>query len=215
MEHATPDTFVLATGKSSTVREFVEMAFRAIGTELSWRGSGVDEEGVCKKTGKLRVKVNPAFFRPAEVDYLIGDASRAKADARLGSDARRSRSFARSWSRPTSGETRLASRSERVLLTGSGGFTGRPLAARLRQDGHEVFGLTRTARGKRRSPRRSLRHGLGSSRPSPKCARPSSFISPASRRRSTETSANSIRSMSPGPRTCSTPWPSSPSRRSA
>jgi GDPmannose 4,6-dehydratase len=78
MNHATPETLVLATGKSSTVREFVDLAFRAVGTELSWRGSGVDEEGVCTRTGKLRVKVNPAYFRPAEVDYLIGDASRAK-----------------------------------------------------------------------------------------------------------------------------------------
>jgi GDPmannose 4,6-dehydratase len=80
MNHAKPETFVLATGKSSTVREFVELAFRAIGTELSWRGRGVDEEGICTSTGKLRVKVNPAYFRPAEVEYLIGDASRAKAE---------------------------------------------------------------------------------------------------------------------------------------
>lgn len=86
MQHAKPESFVLATGKSSTVREFVELAFHAVGTELSWRGSGVDEEGLCTKTGKLRVKVNPAYFRPAEVDCLIGDASRAKAE--LGWEAR-------------------------------------------------------------------------------------------------------------------------------
>jgi GDPmannose 4,6-dehydratase len=79
VDHVTPETFVLATGKSSTVREFTEMAFQAVGVELSWRGKGVDEEGICAKTGKLRVKVNPNFFRPAEVDYLIGDASLAKA----------------------------------------------------------------------------------------------------------------------------------------
>jgi len=78
IEHATPETFVLSTGKSSTVREFAEMAFRSVGIELSWRGTGSEEEGVCKKTGKLRVKVNPAYFRPAEVDHLIGDSSRAK-----------------------------------------------------------------------------------------------------------------------------------------
>jgi GDPmannose 4,6-dehydratase len=54
------------------------MAFAAIGVELQWRGRGVDEEGLCRKTGKVRVKVNPAFFRPAEVDTLIGDASRAQ-----------------------------------------------------------------------------------------------------------------------------------------
>jgi GDPmannose 4,6-dehydratase len=69
---------VLATGRNASVRDFVEMAFAAVGVELQWRGRGVDEEGVCRKTGKVRVKVNPAFFRPAEVDALIGDASRAQ-----------------------------------------------------------------------------------------------------------------------------------------
>jgi len=55
------------------------MAFRCAGIELAWRGKGVEEEGICKKTGKLRVKVNPDFFRPAEVDHLVGDSSHAKA----------------------------------------------------------------------------------------------------------------------------------------
>ena len=77
MEYHEPETFVLATGRSASVRDFVEMAFAAVGVELQWRGRGVDEEGVCRKTGTVRVKVNPAFFRPAEVDALIGDASRA------------------------------------------------------------------------------------------------------------------------------------------
>jgi len=88
VDHATPETFVLATGRSSTVREFAEMAFRSVGVELFWRGTGVEEEGVCKQTGKLRVKVNPAYFRPAEVDHLIGDSTRAK--AALGWEARTS-----------------------------------------------------------------------------------------------------------------------------
>lgn len=78
MNHRTPETFVLATGRNASVREFAEMAFAAVGTEIYWRGQGVDEEGVCKKTGKIRVKVNPAFFRPAEVDDLIGDSTRAQ-----------------------------------------------------------------------------------------------------------------------------------------
>jgi GDPmannose 4,6-dehydratase len=80
MGHHVPATIVLATGRSSTVREFVEMAFRTVGVELGWQGTGVDEEGICKTSGKLRVKVNAAHFRPAEVDALIGDASRAKAE---------------------------------------------------------------------------------------------------------------------------------------
>ena len=79
MDYQEPETFVLATGRNASVRDFVEMAFAAVGVELRWRGRGVDEEGVCRKTGKVRVKVNPAFFRPAEVDALIGDASRANA----------------------------------------------------------------------------------------------------------------------------------------
>jgi GDPmannose 4,6-dehydratase len=78
MDYHAPETFVLATGRNASVRDFVEMAFAAVGVELQWRGRGVDEEGVCRKTGKVRVKVNPAFFRPAEVDALIGDASRAQ-----------------------------------------------------------------------------------------------------------------------------------------
>ena len=77
MNHSEPETFVLATGKNLSVREFAEMAFAAVGIELTWRGYGVEEEGICKKTDKVRVKVNPIYFRPAEVDALVGDASRA------------------------------------------------------------------------------------------------------------------------------------------
>ncbi len=78
MNYSEAETFVLSTGKNVSVREFAEMAFAAVGIELAWRGQGVEEEGVCKKTGKVRVKVNPVFFRPAEVDALIGDSSRAE-----------------------------------------------------------------------------------------------------------------------------------------
>ncbi|MEN9358851.1 MAG: GDP-mannose 4,6-dehydratase [Verrucomicrobiota bacterium] len=72
-----PDSFVLATGRAETVRDFVTMAFRAVGIELSWQGNGVDEVGVDGK-GKVRVRVNPQFFRPAEVDLLLGDATKAE-----------------------------------------------------------------------------------------------------------------------------------------
>jgi GDPmannose 4,6-dehydratase len=77
MDHSVPDTFVLATGKSASVRDFVKMAFDAIGVKLWWRGHGVDEVGVCEKTNKVYVKINPDFFRPSEVDFLLGDAERA------------------------------------------------------------------------------------------------------------------------------------------
>jgi GDPmannose 4,6-dehydratase len=72
------DTYVRATGRTESVRDFVVLAFRAAGIELAWRGSGLDETGVDSATGSLRVRVNPAFYRPAEVEVLTGDASKAK-----------------------------------------------------------------------------------------------------------------------------------------
>jgi len=72
------DDFVLATGKTTTVREFAEMAFRKIDIEIEWSGEGVDEKGMNRKTGDILVSISPAFFRPAEVDVLIGDYSKAK-----------------------------------------------------------------------------------------------------------------------------------------
>ena len=77
LQHAEPDTFVLATGKMQSVRRFVELAFAAAGIVLEWRGTGVDEVGVA--AGKTRVRVNPAFYRPAEVDRLLGNPAKAKA----------------------------------------------------------------------------------------------------------------------------------------
>lgn len=73
-----PDDFVLATGETHTVREFVEAAFAEVDIQIEWRGTGVDEKGYCAKTGKLLVDVNPKFFRPAEVDLLLGDPSKAQ-----------------------------------------------------------------------------------------------------------------------------------------
>lgn len=73
-----PDTFVLATNRTETVRDFVIMAFKAVDMEITWSGSEDTEEGRCAKTGKLLVKVNPRFYRPAEVDLLIGNPQKAK-----------------------------------------------------------------------------------------------------------------------------------------
>ena len=72
------DDYVLATGVTTTVRQFVEWAFADAGTTLEWRGSGVDEQGFCAKTGALRVAVDPRYFRPTEVELLIGDATKAR-----------------------------------------------------------------------------------------------------------------------------------------
>ena len=74
-----PDTYILATGKTTTVRDFVSSAFGITGMELAWSGSGVNEVGKDKKTGVVRVRVNPDYYRPAEVDLLLGDPSKAGA----------------------------------------------------------------------------------------------------------------------------------------
>ncbi len=82
LQQETPDDYVIATNETRTVREFVEIAFRTAGIEVVWEGEGVDEIGKDKATGKVIVKVNPKFFRPAEVDVLLGNP--AKAEAALG-----------------------------------------------------------------------------------------------------------------------------------
>lgn len=79
LQHDEPDTFVLATGRMESVRHFVELAFVAAGIRIEWRGKGVDETGVDARTGVVRVRINPAFYRPAEVEELLGNAERARA----------------------------------------------------------------------------------------------------------------------------------------
>ena len=73
-----PDDYVLATGETHSVREFVELAFAQAGISLGWQGSGVDEQGVDTSTGRVLVKVDPRYFRPTEVDLLIGNPSKAR-----------------------------------------------------------------------------------------------------------------------------------------
>ncbi|NQV77610.1 MAG: GDP-mannose 4,6-dehydratase [Lutibacter sp.] len=77
MQHDMPDTFVVATNRTETVRSFVTIAFKAIGIELIWKGKSENEIGIDKTTGKTLVKVDKQYFRPNEVDLLIGDASKA------------------------------------------------------------------------------------------------------------------------------------------
>lgn len=73
-----PDTYVLATNRTETVRDFVSMAAKAVDIDLQWQGEAEQEQGIDAKTGKVIVKVNPAFYRPAEVELLIGDPSKAE-----------------------------------------------------------------------------------------------------------------------------------------
>ncbi|MFC8053592.1 GDP-mannose 4,6-dehydratase [Bacillus cereus] len=78
LQHDKPEDFVIATGEMHTVREFTTLAFKHVGIELEWVGEGVEEKGIDKATGKVLVAVDPKFFRPAEVEQLLGDPTKAK-----------------------------------------------------------------------------------------------------------------------------------------
>jgi len=82
LQQDVPDDYVLATGEAHSVREFVELAFAQVGREIAWRGRGVDEQGIDARNGAVLVAVDPRYFRPTEVDRLLGDPS--KAQQRLG-----------------------------------------------------------------------------------------------------------------------------------
>ena len=78
LQHNEADDFVLATGETHAVREFVELSFAEVGVTIDWKGSGIDEEGIDAKSKKTLVKVDPRYFRPTEVDLLLGDPSKAE-----------------------------------------------------------------------------------------------------------------------------------------
>ena len=78
LQQETPEDFVIATGETRTVREFVEAAFKCAGVEIRWEGEGVEEKGIDAATGRVLVEVSPEFFRPAEVDLLLGDPKKAR-----------------------------------------------------------------------------------------------------------------------------------------
>jgi GDPmannose 4,6-dehydratase len=78
LQHETPEDFVIATGEMHTVREFTTLAFKEVGIELEWQGEGVDEKGINKATGDVLVEVDPKYFRPTEVEQLLGDPTKAK-----------------------------------------------------------------------------------------------------------------------------------------
>ncbi|MBA7517206.1 GDP-mannose 4,6-dehydratase [subsurface metagenome] len=78
LQNDKPGDYVCATGQTHSVREFCEAAFRCVDIELEWEGSGVDEKGLDKKTGKVLIEIDPEYFRPTEVDLLLGDASKIK-----------------------------------------------------------------------------------------------------------------------------------------
>jgi GDPmannose 4,6-dehydratase len=78
MQHNVPEDFVIATGEMHTVREFATLAFREVGIELVWQGVGVEEKGIDSATGKVLVEVDPKYFRPCEVEQLLGNPTKAK-----------------------------------------------------------------------------------------------------------------------------------------
>lgn len=80
MQHHTPEDFVIATGEYHSVREFCQLAFKEVGIELRWEGVGIDEKGICTSTNNVLIEVDPKFFRPAEVEELLGDPTKAKTE---------------------------------------------------------------------------------------------------------------------------------------
>ena len=87
LQQSEPDDFVIATGKTHAVREFADLAFREAGINIEWQGHGVDEKGIDTSTGKTLIEVDPYYFRPTEVDMLLGDPTKAK--QKLGWNPRR------------------------------------------------------------------------------------------------------------------------------
>ena len=78
LQQPKPDDYVIATNKSHSVREFAEASAKHLGFDLEWKGKGLREKGVDRKTGKVIIEIDPRYFRPAEVDALRGDASKAE-----------------------------------------------------------------------------------------------------------------------------------------
>ena len=78
LQQPEPEDYVIATGETHSVREFAEKAFARLGMQLAWQGTGVHEKGICTKTGKIMIEIDPKYFRPTEVDLLLGDPAKAK-----------------------------------------------------------------------------------------------------------------------------------------
>lgn len=78
LQHHTPEDFVIATGEQHSVREFTELAFKHVGIDIVWQGEGINEKGLCKASGNVLVEVDPSYFRPTEVETLLGNPAKAK-----------------------------------------------------------------------------------------------------------------------------------------
>jgi len=80
LQQDTPEDYVIATGETHTVREFVNLAFKEVSIDIIWKGNGIHEKGFNKVTGELLVEVDEKYFRPAEVELLLGDPSKAESE---------------------------------------------------------------------------------------------------------------------------------------
>ena len=78
LQHNKPEDFVIATGKQHTVRQFCELAFKSAGINIKWEGEGKDEKGICRKTRRILIKIDSKYYRPSEVQSLLGDPTKAK-----------------------------------------------------------------------------------------------------------------------------------------
>ena len=78
LQKETPGDYVLATGKEHSVRDFVELAFEMVGRPIEWEGTALEEKGIDRKSGKVLIKIDPKYYRPAEVNSLVGNAAKAR-----------------------------------------------------------------------------------------------------------------------------------------
>jgi GDPmannose 4,6-dehydratase len=78
LQQETAEDYVLATGETNTVRDFCELSFKEVGIDIEWQGNGIEEKGIDSSNGNILVAIDPNYFRPTEVDLLVGDASKAE-----------------------------------------------------------------------------------------------------------------------------------------
>ena len=141
LQHYKSDTFVLATNKTYTVRCFTEMAFKAIGVEIEWQGKDENERGINKANGAEIVRVNPKFFRPCEVELLIGDPAKAKNE--LGWEPKTDiEELSKIMVESDIIRNKTMQASKKALIFGVDSFTGSYLKQSFEKKGIEVFGTT-------------------------------------------------------------------------
>ena len=152
-----PDDYVLATGETHTVREFVELAFHQIGRPIAWRGEGDDEQGCCRRTGRVLVAIDGSYRRPTEVDLLLGDPAKALSQARLAASHELSGAGRRDGGSRSPGDEEHGSqewptspsytlRNKRVWVAGDRGLVGSALVRRLQREGCEILTAPRESR---------------------------------------------------------------------